>query len=102
MINMDTISVLSSVIKKNSTEEKITPNKYLFIKLKKFSKIAKFKMDYLVFLKLIVRRTLTYTHIHFVEHQKMHLQTKPHYSQALIDLFRNSLTLIKMPDNLNE
>ena len=52
MINMDTISVLSSVIKKNSTEEKITPNKYLFIKLKKFSKIAKFKTSQINFKNL--------------------------------------------------
>ncbi len=38
MINMDTISVLSSIIKKNSIDNKINSNKYLNIKLKRFNK----------------------------------------------------------------
>ena len=51
MINMDTISVLSSVIKKNSIK-KISSNKYLFIKLKKFSKKSKFKTSQINFKNL--------------------------------------------------
>ena len=35
---MDTISVLSSIIKKNSIDKKINSNKYLNTKLKKFNK----------------------------------------------------------------
>ena len=43
MINMDTISVLSSIIKKNSIDKKINSSKYLNTKLKKFNKKLNFK-----------------------------------------------------------
>ena len=52
VINMDTISVLSSVIKKNTIEKKLSSNKYLDTKLKKYSKKSKFKTSRINFKNL--------------------------------------------------
>ncbi len=52
MINMDTISVLSSTIKKNSIEIKLNSNKYLNIRLKKFSKKINIKRNQITFERL--------------------------------------------------
>ncbi len=53
MINMDTISVFSSVIKKNLIEKKINSNKYLNVKLNEFNKNPKFKLNQINFKNLL-------------------------------------------------
>ncbi len=49
VINMDTISVLSSVIKKNSIEKKLNKNDHLQIKLDKFNKRLRYKTNQINF-----------------------------------------------------
>ena len=52
MINMDTISVLSSVIKKDSIEKKLNKDNHLQIKLNRFNKKSKYKTNRINFSNL--------------------------------------------------